>query len=244
MRRRSRSTILRRAVSEPSASHETPPPVEAAVLDEAALVARARSGDFDAFERLVARHERRIYGIALRLVGQRDAEDVVQSTFLSAVEHLPDLKADGSFGGWVARIATNLGLRVLRTRRAHPTSSLDDNGGADDDAPIPRPQAIAPWRDDPVRLVESRELRRILDEALEAISEKHRAVFVLRDLAGLSVEETAQALEITPGNVKVRHLRARLALRERLTGVFGDETRRVGPEHGHGHGHEGEGRGS
>lgn len=198
--------------------------------EERTLLARAKAGDFSAFERLVNRHERKVYAIGLRLVGPGEAEDVVQTTFLAALEHIEDFREEASFGTWVARIATNAALKTLRRRREKGTVSIDAPA-ADDEGPIPHPEIVAPWRDDPVRLVERRELRRILDEAIEALPERQREVFVLREVAGLSVEETAQALEITPANVKVRDFRARLMLREKLTRVFGDEARRVVPSH-------------
>lgn len=198
--------------------------------EEHALLARAKAGDFSAFEQLVSRHERRVYAIALRLVGPGDAEDVVQTTFLSALEHLDGFREEASFGTWVARIATNAALKALRRRRDKGTVSID-TPAEDGDGPLPHPELIAPWKDDPVKLVERRELRRILDEAIAALPERQREAFVLREIAGLSVEETAQALEITPANVKVRDFRARLMLREMLTRVFGDASKRVVRSH-------------
>jgi RNA polymerase sigma-70 factor (ECF subfamily) len=200
--------------------------------DDAALLERARNGDFAAFDRLVGRHERRLYATALAIVRRReDAEDVVQATFLSALEHLAEFRGEAAFGTWVTRIATNAALKVLRRRRAVGPAPSGADG--EDDDPLAPPEFIAPWRDDPARIVERRELRAILDEAVAELPEKLRIVFVLRDMAGLDTEETAAAAGISVANAKVRLLRARLALRERLTRVFGDEGARLERRHRH-----------
>lgn len=199
--------------------------------EDAALVERARAGDFEAFERLAARHERRLYAVAMGIVRRReDAEDVVQTALLKALEHLPGFRGDAAFGTWVTRIATNAALHILRARRSAPVAGATGGGGgagADGEGGLPLPEFIAPWRDDPVRTVEAKELRGILDRAAGKLPEKLRLVFVLRDVAELSTRETADALGLSVANVKVRLLRARLILREELTRVFGDEAARV-----------------
>ncbi|RME75656.1 MAG: sigma-70 family RNA polymerase sigma factor [Planctomycetota bacterium] len=198
----------------------------AVASDEAALVARARAGDFAAFDELVTRHEGRVYAIARHLVGPVDAEDVVQQTFLSALEHLDGFREEASFGTWVGRIASRAALKLLRKQRRERSLPVGDDG-----AVLPHPELIAPWKENPLERVQQRELRAQLDEAIEALPPQHREVFVLRELAGLSVRETAQALGISESNVKVRHFRARMALREALTRRFGDLSRRLQPGH-------------
>lgn len=201
---------------------------------DAVLVARAKAGDFDAFELLVNGHERRLYSLAMRIVRQREeAEDVVQSAFVSALEHLSGFREESSFGTWIATIVTHAALKVLRKRKGLDTTSLEAATEEDDDGDIPHPEYIADWRDEPQKILERRELRKVLDEAIESLSEKYRLVFLLRDIEELSVEETSRTLGITESNVKVRLLRARLMLRERLTRLFGDESKRV--ERGHQH---------
>jgi len=200
---------------------------------DAELVHRAKRGDFSAFEELVTRHERRLYNIAVGIVRHaQDAQEVVQATFLSVLEHLDDFREDASFGTWIARITTNHALKVLRQRRSRPTVPLETTSNGDS-APLPHPDYIARWRDNPERLAQDRETRRLLTEALEGLDEKYRLVFVLRDIEQLSTRETAEALGISEANVKVRLLRARLMLRERLTRALGDEATRVSPGHDH-----------
>ena len=195
---------------------------------DSADVRLARSGDYAAFERLVHKYERRLYTLALRIVRRpEDAEEVVQETFLSAVEHLPGFEGRSTFQTWLLRIATNHALKVLRKRRGLPIQGIDTL--EEQDGPLPHPQFIAQWRDDPGQIAERHEARREIDLALDRLHEKYRLVFLLRDVEGLSTEETAEALGITVANAKVRLLRARLALREHLTRTFGDEDTRVTP---------------
>jgi RNA polymerase sigma-70 factor (ECF subfamily) len=198
-------------------------------------VERAQGGDFAAFEALVARYERRIYSLALHIVRQReDAEEVVQQTFLSVIEHLGEFRQEARFSTWLMRIATNHALALLRRRSRRRTVPLGEDRGEDEDyQDVPRPEFIAQWRETPQQIASRHETRRLLDEALDALDEKYRLVFLLRDVEELSTSETAEALGISQSNVKVRLLRARLMLRERLTRQFGDPSRRVVPDHAH-----------
>lgn len=201
------------------------------------LVQRAQAGDLDAFEALTERHEQRVYSLALRMLRQeQDAEDVTQQTFLSALEHLKSFRGEASFSTWLLRIATHAALKVIRKRKGLPTVSLEAmTEEADKDGPIPHPEYIADWRESPEELVHRDEVRHLLDEALARLDEKHRLVFLLRDVEGLSIKETAAALGLTEANTKVRLLRARLQLRELLTLTLGDPARRVVREsHNHG----------
>lgn len=193
------------------------------------LVALAKRGDLTAFETLVALHERRVYSLAHRILqNQHDAEDVTQQTFLSAIENLAGFRGDASFTTWISRIATHAALKVIRKRKGLPTVSLEAATEPQEDyAAVPHPEFIADWRQSPEQLVERNETQRLLDDALSKLDERHRLVFLLRDVEGLSVKETAEALALSEANVKVRLLRARLQLREHLTRVLGDPARRV-----------------
>jgi RNA polymerase sigma-70 factor (ECF subfamily) len=196
---------------------------------DSALVARAQAGDLDAFEALANRYEQRVYALALRMLRhQQDAEDVTQQTFLSALEHLGGFRGDASFATWLLRIATHAALKVIRKRKGLDTISLEEaTEEADGYDTIPHPEYIADWRHSPEQLVRKNEIQRLLDEALAKLDEKHRLVFLLRDVEGLSVKETAETLRLSEANTKVRLLRARLQLREQLTRTLGDPERRV-----------------
>lgn len=192
---------------------------------EIALVAQAKAGDFGAFDQLVQSCERRIWAVCWRLLGEKEeAENAVQTAFLKAMEALDSFRGEAGFCTWIGRIATNESLEILRRRKRHDGLSLDAlSTESDDDTPVPLPELLVDWREDPSRSIERAEMRRILDDSLDTLTPGLRAVFVLRDMEGLSVAETAQQLGISEGNVKVRLLRARLALRERLTESFGGE---------------------
>ena len=187
----------------------------------------------DAFEALTNRYEQRVYSLALRMLRhEHDAEDVTQQAFLSALENLGGFRGDASFATWLLRIATHAALKVIRKRKGLDTVSLEEatEPGEDYDS-IPHPEYIADWRQSPEQLVHKNEIRRLLDEALAKLDEKHRLVFLLRDVEGLSVKETAEALGLSEANTKVRLLRARLQLREELTRTLGDPARCVVRSH-------------
>ena len=198
-------------------------------VTDAELVARARSGELEAFEALTHRYEQRVYSLALRMLRQeQDAEDVTQQTFLSALENLDRFRGDATFSTWLLRIATHAALKIIRKRQGLDTVSLEEaTEPADDYESIPHPEYIADWRQSPERLVHENEVRRLLEAALAKLDEKHRLVFLLRDVEGLSVKETAEALGLSEGNTKVRLLRSRLQLREELTRSLGDPQRQV-----------------
>jgi RNA polymerase sigma-70 factor (ECF subfamily) len=194
------------------------------------LVRASLGGDLSAFEALVTRYERRIYGLARRLTGsEQDAEDVTQETFLSAMQHLAGFRETAAFSTWLTTIAANAALKVVRKRRGLPTTSLEAATEPDGDGRIPHPEYIADWRDTPDRLAQLAETRQLLDAAIAELEPGHRAVFLLRDVEDLSVRDTAKALKLSEANVKVRLMRARLQLRERLTRVFGDAAHRYDP---------------
>ncbi len=202
---------------------------------DADLVAQAQAGDLHAFEALTNRYERRVYSLALRMLRhEQDAEDVTQQTFLSAIESMGRFRGDASFSTWLFRIATHAALKVIRKRKGLPTVSLEEATEETDahDA-IPHPEYIADWRQSPEELVRNNETRQLLDDALANLDEKHRLVFLLRDVEGLSVKEAAEALGLSEANTKVRLLRARLQLREHLTRTLGDPKRRLISAHQH-----------
>ena len=202
---------------------------EASRHEDFHLVQIAKEGDLEAFEALTTRYERKIYSLALRLLRQQqDAEDVTQQTLLSALENLKGFRGDASVSTWLLRIATHAALKVIRKRKGLELVSLDAAAEArDENGPVPHPEYIADWRQSPEELVQKNEINHLLDEALAQLDEKHRLVFLLRDMEGFSVKETAAALGLTEANTKVRLLRARLQLRELLTRSLGDPARRV-----------------
>lgn len=216
-----------------SEAHAQPTTTEEA-RDDLEIFRRARQGDWSAFEELVNRYQERVFALAMRIVGQRqDAEDVTQQTFVSVIESLDQFREEASVATWILRIATNHALKILRKKRGLPTVSMEVPDANDNYASMPHPDYIAEWRDNPAELAQRAEVKELIDKALNELDEKYRIVFVLRDIEGLSVRETAEILGLTEANVKVRLLRARLLLREKMTQNFGDEETRVYPDHAH-----------
>jgi RNA polymerase sigma-70 factor, ECF subfamily len=206
-------------------------------IADAELVNRAKTGELDAFDTLTTRYEQRVFSLAMRMLRQKqDAEDVTQQTFLSALENLEGFRGEASFATWLLRIATHAALKIIRKHKGLKTISLEAaTEGTDHVDSIPHPDFIADWRQSPEQLVQKNEVQRLLDEALTKLDEKHRLVFLLRDVEGFSVKETAEALGLTEANTKVRLLRARLQLREELTRTLGDPDKQVVRKHDHAH---------
>jgi RNA polymerase sigma-70 factor (ECF subfamily) len=209
----------------------------AAQISDSDLVARAKAGDLEAFGTLTSRHERRVYSLVLRMLRhQQDAEDATQQAFLSAIENLDRFRGDASFLTWLLRIATHAALKIIRKRKGLSTISLDEaTEETDSFDSIPHPEYIADWRESPQHLIEARETQRLLDESLGRLDDNHRMIFLLRDVEGLSIRETADILGLSEANTKVRLLRARLKLREEMTRALGDPATRLTPPAAHPH---------
>ena len=188
------------------------------VTDELALVQAAKRGDDSAFEELVRRYDRNVFRIAQHITQNReDAEDVVQDAFFKAYSNLKQFQGQSKFYTWLVRIAVNEALMKLRRRRPERTVSLDEEVKTEDDS-VPR--EVADWSPNPEQQYTQAELRDILDKTIHGLPATFRTVFVLRDVEGLSTEETAEALDLSIPAVKSRLLRARLQLRERLNKFF------------------------
>jgi RNA polymerase sigma-70 factor (ECF subfamily) len=204
------------------------PNIQQPVSEEMELVRRAKRGDDSAFEELVRRYDRNVFRIAQHITQNReDAEDVVQDAFLKAYGNLAQFQEQSKFYTWLVRIAVNEALMKLRRRRPERTISLDEEVKTEDDS-VPR--EVADWSPNPEQQYTQAELRDILDRTIHGLPATFRTVFVLRDVEGLSTEETAEALELSVPAVKSRLLRARLQLRERLNKYFQKRERSNGSQ--------------
>ena len=203
----------------------TPPPPQpnaaAPVVTDEALVARARGGDFHAFEELVDRYEDKIFRLAYRFVrNETEAKEILQDTFLSVWRKLDTFKGDAQFGSWLYRVATSAVLLRLLTHLLHlgvsieelPVDYLDNYGQL--------PQWGENWAKRPDDELQSEELRRRIQQAVDELPDIYRTVFIVRDVEGLSTEETAEVLQISVPTVKTRLHRARLALRNAISHYF------------------------
>jgi RNA polymerase sigma-70 factor (ECF subfamily) len=211
--------------------------MEHQLLDESTetdLLHEAKEGNFAPFQQLVTKLQPRVYGLTFRILHQaQDAEDATQQTFMALIEHIADFREESSVVTWVLRIATNNALKILRKNRTVKMVSMTDMASEDSYSDVPHPEFIAPWSQTAEEIAQQTEVQEELEKALLELDDKYRLVFILRDVEGLSVRDTAHALELTESNVKVRLLRARLTLRERLTKKFGDALQAMTPDHKH-----------
>ena len=178
------------------------------------------AGDRAEFARLVDEYSSPIYRLGLRMLGNpQDAEDVLQNTFINALTHIHNFEGRSSLATWLYRIASNEALMLIRKKK--PEVNLDDVEGGDEDEDL-KPAQFVDWSGLPEDELLSGEGKKFLDEAINKLPESLRIVFLLRDVEGLSIKETADALNLTETNVKTRLLRARMALREGLSAYYGE----------------------
>ncbi|MBZ5661805.1 MAG: sigma-70 family RNA polymerase sigma factor [Acidobacteriia bacterium] len=196
-----------------------PKPLASAIVrdDEARLVSAAKAGDAAAFEELVNRYERKIFRLGMNITQNReDAEDVMQEAFLKSYTHLDRFQGDSRFYTWLVRIAVNEALMKLRKRR--PNQFSLDEPLSDGEDPVFR--EIEDWGPSPEQKFAQTELNEILNSVIAELDPIFRVAFLLRDVEGISTEETAQILGISEAAVKSRLLRARLKLRQKLNKYF------------------------
>ncbi|MFO7277723.1 MAG: RNA polymerase sigma factor [Pseudomonadota bacterium] len=190
--------------------------------DELALVQQAVRGDVSAFERIMRRYNQRLFRLAVSIVGDAaEAEDVLQDSYVRAYYRLESFAGRSGLGSWLARIVRNQAIDHLRAREARGQllaleSDLTGSGYTDADD-IRMPLEIESVHADPENAVAGEELQRLLESAVKALPVPFRSVFMLREIEGLSVQETAEYLDIPPATVKTRDHRARLLLREYLS---------------------------
>jgi RNA polymerase sigma-70 factor (ECF subfamily) len=179
-----------------------------------------KSGDRAEFARLVEIASPPIYRLGLKMLGNpQDAEDVLQTTFLKALQSLDEFEGRSNPMTWLYRIAVNEALMLIRKRRPQVELADEPVGESDD---IAVPVQLTDWCCLPESEFLTAESRKALDSAIQMLPEKLKIVFLLRDIEGLSIQETMDALGLSETAVKSRLLRARLRLREDLSVYFGD----------------------
>ena len=188
-------------------------------LREEELIRRIRDGEPELFYELVRPYEQRIYFIAFSILrNQHDAEDVSQEAALKAFKNLRHFRGEARFSTWLIQITMNEARMWRRKAHANLMEPLEKPGDEEGEY---RPREFADWREIPSEVLERKEVREALAQALASLGEKYREVFVLRDVQHLSIEETAKTLGITVASVKTRLLRARLMLRDLLSPGWG-----------------------
>jgi RNA polymerase sigma-70 factor, ECF subfamily len=182
--------------------------------DEAQMIASILAGDTQLYHQLIRPYERSVYMMALSYMkNEADAEDVAQEAFLKAFHHLTTFRAEAKFSTWLIGIALNEARSRLRREATLRMESIDETP---DEGGHTSPAILRDWREVPSEALERKEVRQMLQQAITNLPTIYREVFVLRDVEEFNNVETAAALSITVGNVKVRLHRARLMLQKQL----------------------------
>jgi len=187
------------------------------------LIRSINSGQVDKFHDLVKRYEQKLYNFSLRMCRDHsDAEDMVQETFLNVFRYLKGFRYETKFKNWLYKVGASTCIKKRRKSKFAPEKelSLEEFRPSDEAEP---PDQVPQWALLPLDKLLNEELAGAINQGILSIPKKYRMVIVLRDIEGFSTAETAQILNISPTNVKVRLHRARLYLREQLKGYFENE---------------------
>lgn len=189
--------------------------------EDRVLIERAQTGDMGAFRRLVERHQRRAFAVALALVrDENDAREVVQDAFLRAHKALASFQGSSTFFTWLYRIVTNLSIDLMR-RPGRRIAEVEETRSESDDDPDPFPSCSDGA--DPSDAVRRHEIATRLQSALDALPSYHRAVIVMRELDGLSYEEMADAMGVSKGTIMSRLFHARQKLQRALADCYREQ---------------------
>ena len=184
-------------------------------MEETEIIKLAQKGDRKALAEIVNNYEQTIYNFSFKICRDRNkAEHVMQETFFSMVKSLHQFDGNSKLSTWLYTIVSNHCLMLARKMKSRPFISLEDDEGLFED------KHTADWSTLPYKSTENEELKSILDDAISKLSPEYRMIFLLRDVEGLSTEETAQATELSVPAVKSRLHRARAFLRNELNKSF------------------------
>jgi RNA polymerase sigma-70 factor, ECF subfamily len=197
-------------------------PASAASLTDAEVVTRVRAGDRALFEILMRRHNVRLYRAARAVLrNEDDVEDVMQQAYINAFTHLHQFEERAQFSTWLIRIGLNEAF--ARRRKVHAAESREERGSHVSDDRQQVIEAVPSPQPDPERQAYARELHRVLEDAVDALPDTYRTVFMLRDVEGLSTSETGEGLGLGEEAVKTRLHRARALIRRAVTARIGAE---------------------
>ena len=192
---------------------------------DSVLVERAKTGDREAFRKLVERHQRRAFAIAIGLVrDENDAREIVQEAFLRVYRSLDKFKGGSSFFTWLYRIVTNLAIDLMRKPARREAELYDNPSIADDADAFPFVSKIAGA--DPIDVVRRREIAERINDALAALPPYHRSVILMREIEGMSYQEMAEAMQVSKGTIMSRLFHARQKLQRALVDCYREQLER------------------
>ena len=190
---------------------------------EAEMIAAILAGETQLYHELIRPYERNVYLMALSYMkNEADAEDVAQEAFVKGFKSLASFRADSRFSTWLISITLNEARSRLRRKSLVRMDSLDTPPDEDQNV---SPALLRDWREIPSEVLERREIRQLLQEAIEQLPDIYRQVFLLRDVEEMNINETAEALNISIPSVKVRLHRARMMLQKHLAPQLKTATR-------------------
>jgi RNA polymerase sigma-70 factor (ECF subfamily) len=193
------------------------------------LIGLAQKGDQAAFRRLVERHQRRAFAIAMGLVrDENDARELVQEAFLRVYRSLQSFQGSSSFFTWLYRIVTNLAIDLMRKPGRRDAELSDNQGSSDEEADFPLVSRIDGA--DPIDVIRRREIAERIQAALDALPPYHRGVILMREVEGMSYEEMAQAMGVSKGTIMSRLFHARQKLQRALADCYAEEGARIPTE--------------
>ena len=203
--------------------------------EDRVLISRAQAGDSAAFRKLVERHQRRAFAIALALVrDENDARELVQDAFLRVYKSLGNFQGGSSFFTWLYRIITNLSIDLIR-KPGRQLADIDEaRFESDESQEAEFPLLSRVDGADPVDVVRRREIASRLQVALDALPPYHRGVIVMREIEGLSYEEMAQAMNVSKGTIMSRLFHARQKLQKALADCYEEQVGKIPENSGHG----------
>jgi RNA polymerase sigma-70 factor (ECF subfamily) len=184
------------------------------------LIQAINSGRTEKFHDLVKRYELKLYNFSLRMCrNPSDAEDMIQDTFLNVFKYLKNFRHETKFKNWLYKVAASTCIKKRRKSKFAPEKELSLDEFLPNDE-TEKPEHVPEWALLPLDKLLNEELSSVINQTILALPKKYRVVIVLRDIEGFSTAETAQILNLSPSNVKVRLHRARLYLRDKLKGYF------------------------
>ena len=183
-------------------------------MDEQQLILEAQAGNNNALAELIKKYEKTVYSFAFKVCRNPEkAQNIMQETFMSMVKSLKQFDGKSKLSTWLYKITVNHCLMEYRKRKREFVSF-------DDDDALISESSIADWDSIPSLSIENKELKKVLDEAIQKLSPEYRIVFLLRDVEGLSTEETGKITELSVPAVKSRLHRARAFLRKEISQTF------------------------
>ena len=187
-------------------------------MSEELLIEKAQNGDKKALAQLVKNYEQTVYNFSFKICRNKErAEHTMQETFLSMVKNIGQFSGKSKLSTWLYTVVSNNCLMLARSQKKHEYSSIDDDEG------LISEESITDWKITPDQISENNELRNLLDEAIQNLPADYRVVFLLRDVEGLSTEETGKITDLSIPAVKSRLHRARAFLRNELNKKLGYE---------------------